>query len=157
MIKEIVSTERNKEQVAHSLDILLADEHILYLKTRVAHWNVTGADFHAMHLFFEEQYRQLEHIIDEVAERIRMLHHYPKATLRDFLELTHLSEKRAGDNSSLAFIKGLLADHQAVIVHLLKAINEYAEDWKDPGTIDFVSGLLKKHEKMAWMLGAHLK
>jgi starvation-inducible DNA-binding protein len=149
-------SEENRAQVARSLNVLLADEHILYMKTRDAHWNVTGPDFHVMHLFFEKQYQQLEEIIDELAERIRMLDHYPEATLRHFLELTHLSEGKDGNNSSLSFIKSLLRDHHAVIIHLREAINEYAEKWKDAGSSDFVNGLLEKHEKISWMLRAHL-
>ena len=156
MANGIGISEENRAQVARSLNVLLADEHILYMKTRNAHWNVTGADFQVMHLFFEKQYQQLEKIIDEVAERIRMLDHYPEATFRHFLQLTHLSEARDGDNTSLSFIKSLLGDHQAVIIHLRQIINEYAEKWKDAGSSDFINALLEKHEKISWMLRAHL-
>ena len=33
----------NIAEVAHMLNILLADEFLLYTKTRNAHWNVVGA------------------------------------------------------------------------------------------------------------------
>ncbi|MEG1199281.1 MAG: ferritin-like domain-containing protein, partial [Algoriella sp.] len=66
----------NKKKIADILIKLLADEHILYLKTRNAHWNVEGPDFHAAHLFLESQYNELAEIIDEVAERIRQIGHY---------------------------------------------------------------------------------
>jgi len=49
----------NLTEVAHTLNGFLADEFLLYLKTRNAHWNVEGTDFHAMHKFFEEQYGSL--------------------------------------------------------------------------------------------------
>lgn len=39
------------EKVAQALNILLADETVLYVKTRNAHWNIEGSDFHAVHLF----------------------------------------------------------------------------------------------------------
>lgn len=157
MTNGIGITEDNRAQVAQSLNILLADEHVLYMKTRNAHWNVTGADFEVMHLFFEKQYQQLEALIDEVAERIRMLDHYPEATLGHFLRSTHLSEKGTRDNSSRGFIEALLEDHQAVNIHLRGFINEFAEKRKDAGSSDFVNGLLSKHEKIAWLLRAHLK
>ena len=60
-------------KVADSLNRLLADEHILYIKTRNAHWNVEGPDFISKHKFFEEQYLQLADIIDAVAERVRSI------------------------------------------------------------------------------------
>src|SRR5271168_5463562 len=98
---------RNLQAVATELTKLLADEFILYTKTRNAHWNVEGADFHSMHIFFEQQYEQLDDTMDSVAERIRQLGHYAPATLASFLSLTHLTEKLAGTNDSMDFIKEL--------------------------------------------------
>jgi starvation-inducible DNA-binding protein len=149
-------SDESRAEVSRSLNVLLADEHVLYMKTRNAHWNVTGADFHSKHLFFKEHYHRLEEIIDEVAERIRMLGHYPEATLDHILKLTHLTERRDGDNSSLSFIRSLFEDHKAVIFHIRASIDEYAEKWRDAGSSDFINGLLEEHEKMAWMLSAHL-
>src|SRR5688572_8337826 len=90
--------EENLAEVAHSLGKILADEFVLYTKTRKAHWCVTGPDFHSKHLFFESQYNQLEDIIDEVAERVRSLGHFPPATLKEYLALTHLTEQSSGKN-----------------------------------------------------------
>src|SRR5450631_3908013 len=101
-------TEKNGQAVSVQLAKLLADEFILYTKTRNAHWNVEGADFHSMHLFFESQSEQLDEIMDGVAERKRTLGHYAPATLKSFLELTHLTEKTHDKNSGMAFIKELL-------------------------------------------------
>ena len=53
----------------------------MYIKTRNAHWNVEGADFLTKHRFFEEQYGELQDMIDDVAERIRTLGHYAEATM----------------------------------------------------------------------------
>jgi len=69
------------EEIAESLSILLADEFILYTKTRNAHWNVEGSDFHSMHLFFESQYGEIEANIDDIAERIRQIGHYEELGL----------------------------------------------------------------------------
>jgi starvation-inducible DNA-binding protein len=147
----------NSAEVAQSLNRLLADEHLLYIKTRRAHWNVEGPDFLTIHRFFEEQYKQLEQLIDDVAERIRTIGHYTEATLAGFLKETHLTEETREKNNSLGFIKSLLADHQTIIIHLRENIDRYNEEWKDAGTSDFITGLMETHEKMAWMLGAHLK
>ena len=64
---------KNLQAVAAELSKLLADEYVLYTKTRNAHWNVVGADFHSMHIFFEQQYEQLDETMDSVAERICQL------------------------------------------------------------------------------------
>jgi starvation-inducible DNA-binding protein len=147
----------NLSKIAHVLNGFLADEFLLYLKTRNAHWNVEGADFHSMHKFFESQYEQLDDIMDEVAERIRSLGHYAPATLKTYLELTHLTEQSRERNDSAGFIKDLLGDHESIIIRYRENINHFANDLQDAGTSDFITGLMEIHEKMAWMLRAHLQ
>jgi starvation-inducible DNA-binding protein len=109
-----------------------------------------------MHVFFESQYEQLDEVMDSVAERIRQLGHYAPATLKEFLSLTHLTEKLSEKNNSQGFIRELLADHESIIIFLRENINRFADDFKDAGTSDFITGLMEEHEKMAWMLRAHL-
>jgi len=150
-------TEENRSAVSEQLSKLLADEYVLYTKTRNAHWNVEGPDFHSMHLFFESQYEQLDEIMDSVAERIRMLGHYAPATLKSFLQLTHLAELTERTNDSLGFIRELTEDHESIIEFIRGNINPFANDYKDLGTSDFITGLMEDHEKMAWMLRSHLK
>jgi starvation-inducible DNA-binding protein len=142
-------------KVAHSLNQLLADEHVLYIKTRKAHWNVEGPDFYTQHKFFEEHYEQLQDIIDDVAERIRILGHYAVASMKEYIKLTHLSEESRSKNDSMGFMNELLADHETIIMHLRESIDRDAE-WHDQGTSDFSTGLIRTHEKMAWMLRAHI-
>jgi starvation-inducible DNA-binding protein len=125
--------DKNRKAVATELAKLLADEFLLYTKTRNAHWNIEGEDFHSMHLFFESQYDKLAETVDSVAERIRQLGHYAPATLKEFLD-----------------------DHESVIVFLRENVNRFADDFKDTGTSDFITGLMEEHEKMAWMLRSHL-
>jgi starvation-inducible DNA-binding protein len=149
--------QENLAAVAHSLGKILADESVLYTKTRKAHWNVEGPDFHSKHIFFEKQYGELEQIIDDVAERIRTLGHYPPASLKEYLELTHLTEQSREKNDSLGYIKELLADHESILIHLRENINDYASSLHDIGSSDYITGLMETHEKMAWMLRAHLK
>ena len=150
-------TPAHLQAVASELSKLLADEFLLYTKTRNAHWNVEGPDFHTKHIFFEEQYEQLDDIMDGVAERIRQLGHYAPATLQSFLQLTHLTEKLGQPNDSLGFIKELLTDHENIIIFLREKINPFANEYGDAGTSDYITGLMETHEKMAWFLRAHLK
>jgi len=150
-------TDENRKAVSVELSKLLADEYVLYTKTRNAHWNVEGADFHSMHVFFESQYNDLDEIMDSVAERVRSLGHYAPATLKSFLELTHLTEKIGDKNNSLAYIKELVEDHESIIEFIRGNIDPFANKYRDLGTSDFVTGLMETHEKMAWMLRSHLK
>ena len=156
MTNQIGISDANRKAVTKQLNHLLADEFILYTKTRRAHWNIEGPDFHSMHVFFESQYDQLDEFMDGVAERIRQLGHYSPATLKEFLALTRLTEKSDEKNDSQGFIKELLADHEDIVIFLRQNINAFANDYKDAGTSDYITGLMEDHEKMAWMLRAHL-
>ena len=151
-----IKTE-NLAKVAEVLVATLADEFVLYTKTRKAHWNVEGADFYNKHLFFEAQYQQLDTIVDDLAERIRILGHYAPATLREYLSLTHLSESHLEGNDSITYIKELLSDHDTIIIHLRENIENFTVEFHDSGTSDYITGLLETQEKMAWMLRSHLK
>src|SRR5690606_1738098 len=133
------------QKVADFLSVLLADEFILYLKTRNAHWNVEGPDFHTMHVYFEEQYTELATVIDEVAERLRKIDHYAPATMTEYLKLTHLTEKRSEKNNSLSYISELLNDYESIIIFVREKLEEL-EDIIDQGTEDYVTGLMEQHE-----------
>ncbi len=150
-------SEENKKAVSDELAKLLADEYILYTKTRNAHWNVEGPDFHSMHIFFEQQYEALDELLDSVAERIRKIGHYAPATLKSFLQLTHLTEYSERNNDSKGFIQELTEDHESIIQFIRGLITPVQEKHGDAGTSDFLTGLMEKHEEMAWMLRAHLK
>jgi len=157
MNTEIGITDTNRQAVANALIKVLADETVLYNKTKNAHWNIEGADFYEKHKFFETQFEQLDEIIDSVAERIRSLGHYAPATLKSYLNLTHLSEQSRELNDSLGFIKELLSDHESIIMVLRGHVKAFTEDFHDSGSGDFITGLMETHEKMAWFLRSHLK
>ncbi|MEO6315272.1 MAG: DNA starvation/stationary phase protection protein [Chitinophagaceae bacterium] len=157
MITSIGIDQKDLKEVAHLLNGLLADEFVLYTKTRNAHWNIEGPDFYNKHKFFEEQYQQLDQIVDDIAERIRSLGHYAPGTLALFLQLTHLTEQTMEKNDAEGFITSLLTDHESVIIHFRENIIPMAGKLHDAGTSDFITGLVEIHEKMAWMLKAHLR
>jgi starvation-inducible DNA-binding protein len=148
--------EEHLREVAEELNKLLADEVVLYTKTRNYHWNIEGPNFHEMHIFYESQFQQLDEIMDMVAERIRVLGHYTEARLSDYLKLTDLVEEGYTNAQGLQ-VMGLLSSHETIIGKLRRQITLFAETYKDLGSSDFVTQLLGKHETMAWMLRAYLR
>src|SRR5215831_14952272 len=149
-------SDTHRQAVAQALNSLLADEFVLYAKTRNAHWNIEGGSFLELHKLFEQQYEELDNIIDEIAERVRTLGHYAIASLNDFLAVTHLTEDKMSYGKEKDAIQLLLNDHETIIRLLRSAISQTADEFKDAGTSDFLTGLLKHHEKTAWMLRAYL-
>lgn len=149
-------SEKNRQAVALALNQLLADEHILYNKTRNYHWSIEGPSFMEFHKLYEAQYDQLAEMIDEIAERIRTIGHFAEGRLKELLKLANLDEPPAPTDQAQQ-IANLEADHETLIVRLRKLITEFDEKYKDIGSSDFVTGLLKQHEKMAWMLRSYLR
>jgi len=145
------------DESARILRTFLGDEFVLYGKTRIAHWNVEGPGFHEKHKFFEEQYKQLDEIMDDVAERIRALGHYTPFTVESCVEHSFLTEQEWKKSDASEFVKDLLLDHESIITRLRPYISIFANNLNDLGTGDFVTGLMEAHEKMAWMLRAQLK
>src|SRR5947199_10671321 len=83
----------NQQAVASILNALLADEYVLYTKTRNYHWNVVGPQFNDLHRFFEAQYEALDDIVDEVAERVRSVGGQALGTLAEFAKHARLTER----------------------------------------------------------------
>ena len=147
---------KSRESVLPLLNRLLADEHVLYIKTRNFHWNVTGPHFGPLHALFEAQYTALADVIDEIAERIRSLGGVTPGSMKEFLKLSRLEEQPGGKLDAKKMIAALLSDHESII-RALRADVEKADASGDAGTSDFLVSLLEGHEKTAWMLRAHLE
>ncbi|MFT3801205.1 MAG: DNA starvation/stationary phase protection protein [Burkholderiaceae bacterium] len=153
---DIGLTVKQRETVINLLQTLLADEVALYFAARGAHWNVVGVHFGPLHAFFQEQYEAVDEIMDEVAERIRMLGGKSSSTLDAYVKAKRVDDKAGQTKSAEEMLKSLLGVHEHVIRELRKDVDA-ASDNKDEGTADFLTGLMEQHEKMAWMVRAHLE
>ena len=85
-------SEKTLDKVVGLLSNVLSNEMTLYVKTRKAHWNVTGESFMELHKLFQNQYQQLEESIDEIAERIGKLGQNTIGTMHEFSKLSSIKE-----------------------------------------------------------------
>jgi starvation-inducible DNA-binding protein len=148
--------DKDTEEIVTLLNTLLADENVLYTKTRNAHWNISGPDFFGLHKLFEGQYEALDIVIDDIAERVRSLGHFALGSLRDFLSVTHMDEENHDFSNPKQILQALVNDHETIIRIIRNDIAPISDKYKDLGTADFVTGIMEKHEKMAWMLRASI-
>jgi len=156
MKPQIGITENHLANSVTLLSSVLADGMTLYIKTRKFHWNVCGESFMEIHKLFENQYKQLEESIDEIAERINKLGGKTIGTMAEFTELTNLKESPNKYPSQKEMLTELLNDHETVIVSLRKGIEVSEKENKDIGTADFLTGMLQEHETIAWILRRYL-
>ncbi len=141
--------------VASDLNVLLSNEFVLFVKTLRYHWNVQGKHFGPLHELWNKQYEALLVIIDSVAERIRVLDVQSAGTMEEYLKHATILEKSQDEASELGMVSDLLRGHEEVIRQLRQLIVT-TNDRGDAGTSNFVTDLIEQHEKMAWMLRAHV-
>lgn len=144
-------------EVGQILNLLLADEFVLYATTRDYHWNVTGPEFRSLHQQFEEQYNQIAGWIDDVAERARAIGVGARGNFADLAKAARSSADPGIDLPAEHMLAELLALHEEMVVQLRTDSEACLARYKDAGTADFLTGLMKHHEKAAWMLRAQLE
>jgi starvation-inducible DNA-binding protein len=150
-------TDEARLEVGQILNLLLADESVLYATTRDYHWNVTGPKFRSLHLEFEAQYEQLAKWIDDVAERARSI---GMGAQGNWAELSKAARSSADPGIGLSgdhMVSELLSLHEDMIVQLRTDSDACIEQFGDAGTADFLTGLMERHEKTAWMLRSQLE
>lgn len=155
MKPEIGISDKHLHKNVHLLAVLLADEMLLYIKTRKFHWNVSGESFMELHKLFEHQYNELEITVDAIAERINKLGSKTIGTMKEFVELARLKESPDNYPSQKDMMKELLKDYDTLISEIRKDIDESSKN-KDGGTTDFLTGILQDHETTAWILRRYL-
>ncbi len=150
-------SDEDRLEVGQILNLLLADEYVLYATTRDYHWNVTGPEFQSLHKQFEEQYEQIAAWIDDVAERARAIGAGARGNWADLAKAARTSADPGIDLSDEHMLSELLALHEEIIVQLRADSAACAGRFGDAGTADFLTGLMERHEKTAWMLRAQLE
>jgi starvation-inducible DNA-binding protein len=157
MKMNIALSDEQRAGVIEILNTLLADEYVLYTKTRNYHWNVVGPQFNELHKFFEGQYNELNLIVDNVAERVRALGGNAFGTIAEFSRHARLPERPGDYPNAREMVADLLHDHETVIRNLRCDAERCADQHHDAGTNDFLVGLMEQHEKQAWMLRSLLR
>lgn len=153
---QIGLSAENRAELIAILNRILADEHMLYARLRNFHWNVSGIHFRTFHELFEEQYNAIMLIADEVAERVRMLGGYAIGTLSEFLGATTLDESPNTYPLAETMVRRLAQAHEHIIQNLRDDIDACADEFGDEGTADLLTGIMRQHEEMAWMLRSTL-
>lgn len=142
--------ENARKAVAASLSQTLADTYALYMKTHGYHWNVTGPQFHTLHIMFEEQYREMWTALDEIAERVRALGEFAPNG-QAMANLTAIEDAEDEPPAAEDMVKRALAGHETLIQRARDGL-AVAEEAGDAASADLLTVRIQTHEKTAWML-----
>ena len=138
------------------LNLYLTNLNVLYRKIQNYHWYVTGTGFFAIHSKLEEYYDGLSTQIDDVAERILAIGGRPLGTLKDYLEITTITEARNEELPGNVALSEVKKDFE-VMLALAKEIKKTADEEEDFGSSALVDEYIAGYEKDIWMLNAFLK
>jgi starvation-inducible DNA-binding protein len=155
MAKTEATTSKQAGQLTASLNQVLADSYALMALTHLAHWNVEGPGFFALHTAFQTQYEELFTAIDEIAERVRSRGAYAIGGLTNLAKVAEMKEF----TSPLAqeeYVRLLLKANEKLVADAEEA-RDLAGDANDPETQDLMIERITLHQKTIWMLKSFLK
>ena len=157
MSAEIIQTVSKSHKVfVFALNSVLANEYLLFNKTLNYYWNITSPNFQGQHTFLGEQYKQILDIMDDLAERVRVLNERPNITIKSMFSRSEGKDNQEKTPSSENMFRNLLREHTDIQSQLKEIIAETKTFMHDPGTSDLLTSVLLKHEKMSWMIRSHI-
>lgn len=142
-------------KLTESLNQVLADSYAVMSLTHLAHWNVEGAGFFALHTAFQTQYEELFIAIDEIAERLRALGAYAIGGLHTLAKVANI-EEFAAPISQESYVAALIAAHEKLLKDAAIS-RDLAGAENDAETQDLMIGRITLHQKTLWMLKSFLK
>jgi starvation-inducible DNA-binding protein len=148
--------EPSRVKVAESLNQRLADGLDLHGQIKVAHWNIKGANFAALHPLFETFAVSLANHNDAIAERAVTLGARAYGTARHVAKTSRIPEYDQEASRDMDHVR-LLADRIEAYLKGLRETRSVAEKEADTDTVDLVTGIVSEFEKNAWFLRASLE
>lgn len=143
--------EKDRQDIAASINPLVADAFALYVKTKNFHWHLSGSHFRDYHLLFDEQADQIFAMIDVLAERVRKL---GAATIRSIGHIGRLQNVKDADEPFLEpeeMLQQLLKDNQDFVKRMRKA-HLVCEKGNDVATTSILEIFIDETERRTWFL-----
>ena len=148
--------EETRVSVADQLNARLADGLDLHSQIKVAHWNIKGPQFAALHPLFETFAVSLAAFNDLLAERAVTLGARAYGTARHVARASKLPEYPQDTARDLEHVK-LLAERFEKYLVGVRESRTLAEKLGDTDTVDLLTGIVTEFEKNAWFLRASLE
>lgn len=135
------------------LDVYLADIAVINVKLHNLHWNVVGPMFKAVHEYLEELYDDFFEKFDEVAEYQKIQGVFPKASLKEYLEISKIDELESKEINQ----KDALKETLAILKHMKKSALEIAEKADDFILSNMMEDHVAGYAKAIWFIESMLK
>jgi len=138
------------------LNARLADAIDLRLQLKVAHWNVKGPQFIALHELFDKIVDDADEYVDVIAERAVQLGGLADGTARQVAERSTLDEYSATGGGGRDHVHAVAEALASFGRSARQAIGQ-AADAGDQDTADIFTEVSRGTDKWLWMVEAHLQ
>jgi starvation-inducible DNA-binding protein len=144
-----------RAELAKTLNARLADGLDLHSQIKVAHWNIKGPQFAALHPLFETFAVSLAIHNDTIAERAVTLGGKAYGTARHVAKSSSLADYPQETTRDLEHVK-LLAERFDRYLTGVRESRTVAEKLGDTDTVDLFTQVVTEFEKNTWFLRASL-
>jgi starvation-inducible DNA-binding protein len=146
-----VKVKHTSQAVINSISRQLSNAYLLSIKYKKFHWYVSGPFFKQLHELFDMHHGQLDEVIDDLAERSRVIGGYPVATAKEFIEAADIDESYNQTYMPQEMVEILHQDCDIIIDALHADIDEASKSG-DVGTADIFTTIVEVYQKQAWFL-----
>lgn len=148
--------EKDRAAIVKALNELLASSADLHSMAKVAHWNVRGPTFKALHTLFDEVAGVADEQTDDIAERLVALGGFAEGTVRDAASATPLKPFPSKVNDGERLTRTLL-ERLTAHVSVMKEADTTADQHGDADTVNMLQEFVVSLEKYGWQLAASLE
>src|SRR5690348_6927674 len=141
--------EAARRTISDALNARLADGLDLHSQIKVAHWNIKGPQFAALHPLFETFAVGLAAHNDTLAERAVTLGGKAYGTARHVAGSSHLPDYPQETTCDLEHVKLLAERFDKYLVGVREA-RSLAEKLGDTDTVDLFTQIVTEFEKHSW-------
>ena len=152
----IALADRVCQESVTNLNQLLVDTMTLRDLYKKHHWQIAGPTFYQLHLLFDKHYKELNDLVDSIAERVQLLGGVSVAMAHDVAETTLIPRVPKGREEVPVQVSRLLHAHEIVLKEA-RAMARRAADAGDDGTNDLiVSEVIRRNELQVWFVAQHV-
>ncbi len=148
--------ESSRARIVETLNARLSDGLDLHSQIKVAHWNIKGPQFAALHPLFETFAVGLAAFNDSIAERAVTLGGRAYGTVRHASKASTLPEYPQDTTRDLEHVR-LLAERFEKFLDGVRDSRRLGEELADTDTVDLLTQIVTEFEKHAWILRASLE
>ena len=139
------------DEIIKNLNELLSDLNVFYRKLQNYHWNIKGKNFFTILSKLEEYYNEVNEQIDEIAEHILSLGYQPFGTMKDYLQISKISEAENEKICEDDVFTNVMQDMQIILDRLL-TIKKLADQNNEYMTSSLCDEYMLEYSKKIWMI-----